>query len=162
MTNKTLWAPWRSSFILGKKEHGCVFCNRLKKRDSIRNLVLFRGEKNFVILNKFPYTVGHTLVLPNRHVGQVEKLREDESIEFFALTQKVVAAMKRALKPDGLNLGMNLGRTAGAGLPGHCHMHIVPRWNGDTNFMPAIGKVRVHSIPMEKVYEALKKELATR
>ncbi len=159
MADKSLWAPWRSGFILGKKEKGCVFCTRLKMKDSVKNLIVYRGDKTFVILNKFPYNVGHTLVLPYRHIGQVEKLTEAESVELMFLVQRTVRAIKSALKPDSLNLGMNLGRSSGAGVPGHCHMHIVPRWTGDTNFMPVVGKTKVHSVPMEPVYEALRKEL---
>ena len=162
MGEKRLWAPWRAPFILGKKEKGCVFCNRLKMRDSVKNLILYRGETCFIILNKFPYNSGHTLVLPYRHIGQLEKLREEEANEMFALTRKAVVAIKRALKPASLNLGMNLGRVSGAGIPGHVHMHIVPRWTGDTNFMPVIGKSHVISVPLEPVYKAIRRELQGR
>ena len=158
MDDKKLWAPWRAKFILGEKEKGCVFCNRIKKKDSIQNLIVYRGTKCFVILNKFPYNSGHTLIIPNRHLGQVEKLNAEEAAEFFTLTQHTVKIIKKIFKPDSLNLGMNLGRTSGAGVPGHLHMHIVPRWIGDTNFMPVIGKTDVISIPLEPVYKAMKKE----
>ncbi|MCK4631946.1 MAG: HIT domain-containing protein [candidate division Zixibacteria bacterium] len=160
MADKMIWAPWRAAFILGKKEKGCIFCKRLKMKDSVKNLILFRGEKNFVILNKFPYNTGHTLVVPNRHTGQIEKLNADEAAEFFDLVRKSVTAIKKALKPDSMNLGMNLGRGSGAGIPGHVHMHIVPRWQGDTNFMPVIGKTNVISVPLEPVYDALRKEFS--
>ncbi len=129
-------------------------------KDSIKNLIVFRGKKTFVILNKFPYNSGHALIVPNRHVGLIEKLNDEESREFFELTQKTVVVIKRALKPSSLNLGMNLGRISGAGIPGHVHMHVVPRWHGDTNFMPVIGKTNVVSVPLEPVYEALKKEFS--
>ena len=158
MTDKMIWAPWRSTFILDKKEKGCIFCNRQKKKDSLKNLIIYRGEKNFIILNKYPYNTGHTLVVPYRHVGLLEKLTDEESGEFFELVRKTVLIMKKTLKPNALNLGMNLGRCAGAGVPGHLHMHIVPRWQGDTNFMPVIGKTSVVSIPLEPVYEVLRKE----
>lgn len=160
MDDKILWAPWRAKFILGKKEKGCIFCRRLKMKDSVKNLIVYRGKKTFVILNKFPYNSGHTLIVPNRHVGQIEKLTEEESREFFELTRKTVVAVKKVLKPSSLNLGMNLGRGSGAGIPGHVHMHVVPRWHGDTNFMPVIGKTDVVSVPLEPVYEALKKEFS--
>lgn len=160
MADKMIWAPWRAAFVVGKKEKGCVFCSRLKKKDSIKNLIVFRGDKNFVILNKFPYNSGHVMVVPFRHVGLIERLTAAESVEFFSLTQKTVTAIKKALKPASLNLGMNLGRGAGAGVPGHLHMHIVPRWPGDTNFMPVIGKTRVVSVSLEPIYAALKKELS--
>lgn len=160
MEDKRIWAPWRSAFILNKKEKGCVFCNRYRARDSFRNLIVYRGKTAFVILNKFPYNAGHAMVVPNRHLGQLERLNTAESTELFELTRMSVKAIKRALKPDSLNLGMNLGRSAGAGVPGHLHMHIVPRWNGDTNFMPVIGKTHVVSIPLEIVYDKIKAEFA--
>ena len=160
MDDKILWAPWRAKFILGKKETGCIFCKRLKMKDSVKNLIVYRSEKTFVILNKFPYNSGHTLIVPKRHVGQIEKLTVEESREFFELTQKTVSVIKKTLKPSSLNLGMNLGRVSGAGIPGHLHMHIVPRWHGDTNFMPVIGQTSVVSVPLEPIYKALKKEFA--
>jgi ATP adenylyltransferase len=160
MENNKIWAPWRAAFILGKREKGCIFCNRLKKKDSLKNLIMYRGETCFVILNKYPYNSGHTMVVPKRHISQLERLTVQESIEFFDLTRKTATVIKKALKPSALNLGMNLGRTAGAGIPGHLHMHIVPRWPGDTNFMPVVGKTHVISIPLEPVYEAIKAEFA--
>jgi len=160
MDDKILWAPWRADFILAKKERGCIFCRRLKMKDSVRNLIIYRGDKAFVILNKFPYNSGHVMIVPKRHVGSIEKLNEAESREFFELTQRTVVVIKRVLKPGSLNLGMNLGRVSGAGIPGHVHMHVVPRWHGDTNFMPVIGNTKVVSIPLEPVYEALKKEFS--
>lgn len=160
MVDKMIWAPWRAKFVLGKRERGCVFCKRFKMKDSEKNLILYRGEKCFVILNKYPYNSGHTLVVPNRHIGQIENLTVDEAHEFFELTQKTVKLIKKCLKPNSLNLGMNLGRSSGAGIPGHLHMHIVPRWIGDTNFMPVIGKTDVISIPLKPIYQSLKKEFA--
>ena len=111
-----------------------------------------------VILNKFPYNAGHTMIVPIRHVGQIEKLRQDEVVEFMELTQKAVAIIKKILKPTSMNLGMNLGKASGAGVPGHLHMHIIPRWTGDTNFMPIIGETKVVSIPLEPIYKKLRKE----
>ena len=131
-------------------------------KDSVKNLIVYRGESNFVILNKFPYNTGHTLIVPNRHVSQLEKLRKDEAIEFFELTRRTVTALKKTLKPHAINMGMNLGRMSGAGIPAHLHMHVVPRWNGDTNFMPVIGKTAVVSIPLEPVYDLLRKGLKGR
>ncbi|MEW5795579.1 MAG: HIT domain-containing protein [Candidatus Zixiibacteriota bacterium] len=154
-----MWAPWRAAFILGKKEKGCILCNRFRMEDSVENLILYRGEKNFIILNKFPYNTGHTLIVPNRHVSQLESLKADEAAEFFDLIRMTVVAIKKRLKPHALNVGMNLGRLSGAGIPGHVHMHVVPRWNGDTNFMPVIGQTAVVSIPLEPVYEVLRQEL---
>lgn len=158
MTDSVIWAPWRAVFVLGKREKGCIFCNRLKSKDSVKNLILYRGKRTFVMLNKFPYNSGHTMIVPYRHVGQIEKLTAEESVEFFELTRMTVAVTKTVLKPGSLNLGMNLGRVSGAGIPGHVHMHVVPRWQGDTNFMPVIGKTHVLSVPLELVYDALKAE----
>ena len=153
-----IWAPWRADFVLSKKEKGCVFCNRLKLKDSVKNLIVYRGNENFVILNKFPYNSGHTLIVPMRHIGQLEKLTEEEANEFFSLTRLTIKIIKKVLKPHSLNIGMNLGRSSGAGIPEHLHMHIVPRWTGDTNFMPVIGETRVVSVGLELVYDAIKKE----
>ncbi len=158
MTDKTIWAPWRAEFVLGKKEKGCIFCKRLKRKDSVKNLILYRGKKSFVILNKYPYNPGHAMVVPKRHVAHIEKLTVVEAAEFFELTRLTVKLMKKALKPHSLNIGMDLGRSSGAGIPEHLHMHIVPRWNGDTNFMPVIGLTNVVSVPLEPIYDAIKKE----
>ncbi len=158
MTDKTIWAPWRAEFVLGKKEKGCIFCKRLKRKDSVKNLILYRGKKSFVILNKYPYNPGHAMVVPKRHVAHIEKLTAVEAAEFFEVTRLTVKLMKKALKPHSLNIGMNLGRSSGAGIPEHLHMHIVPRWNGDTNFMPVIGLTKIVSVPLEPIYDALKKE----
>ena len=128
----------------------------------MKNLILCRGEKVFAILNKFPYNAGHTMVVPYRHIGLLEKLTSEEALEFFELTRRTVVAIKKALKPNSMNLGMNLGRSSGAGIPGHLHMHIVPRWTGDTNFMPVLGKTSVQSVPLEPVYERLREELNKR
>lgn len=162
MRDDILWAPWRAAFVLSKKEKGCVFCKRFESKDSLKNLILFRGRRVFAILNKYPYNTGHTLIVPNRHVGNIEKLTEEEAQEFFALTRRAVTVIKEVLKPRSLNLGMNLGKSSGAGVPGHLHMHIVPRWTGDTNFMPVIGRTNIVSVPLEPVYEALRKAFASK
>jgi len=154
-----MWAPWRSDFILGEKEKGCVFCRLAReKRKSLKNLILYRTEKSYIVMNKFPYTGGHLLVVPNRHIGVLERLTKKESTELIQLSQLAVKIMKQALRPNAFNLGMNLGRPAGAGIPRHLHMHIVPRWTGDSNFMPIIGKTRVQSVPMDYIYKSLRKE----
>jgi len=160
MRDEILWAPWRAAFVLSKREKGCVFCRRFKQRDSVENLIVYRGRKVFVILNKFPYNAGHLMVVPNRHVGHLENLKPDEATEFFEITRRAVKALKKVLKPHSLNLGMNLGKASGAGVPGHLHMHIVPRWIGDTNFMPVIGKTKLVSVPLEPLYDKIKAEMA--
>ena len=162
MANDKLWAPWRAEFILKEKEKGCVFCKRLRDKDSVKNLIVYRGEKAFVILNKFPYNTGHVMIVPVRHVGHLEKLKDDEAAEFMQLLQKTVAVIKKVLKPKSMNLGMNLGKESGAGIPGHLHMHIVPRWSGDTNFMPVTSGTKVISIPLEPVYRALRQEFQSK
>jgi len=158
MAEKNLFAPWRSDFILGKKEKGCVFCRLAKEKSkSFKNLILYRTEKSYIVMNKFPYNSGHLLIVPNRHIGVLERLTQTESMELIQLCQLSLRVMKNTLRPNAFNMGMNLGRPAGAGIPRHLHMHIVPRWTGDSNFMPIIGATRVHSIPMELIYKALRK-----
>ena len=160
MSDEAIWAPWRAGFVLSEKEKGCIFCNRLKMKDSVENLIVYRGSMNFVILNKFPYNSGHTMIVPNRHLAHLEELTPEEAIEFFELTRKTVTVIKEVLKPHSLNIGMNLGETSGAGIPDHLHLHAVPRWQGDTNFMPVIGKTKVISVPLEPIYEALREGFA--
>jgi ATP adenylyltransferase len=158
MSDNTLWAPWRAAFVLGKKEKGCIFCNRLRMEDSVENLIVYRGALCFVILNKYPYNSGHAMIVPNRHIAHLDEMTAAEATEFFELTRRTVAAIKHAMNPHSLNIGMNLGEASGAGVPEHMHMHVVPRWNGDTNFMPVIGQTKVISVPLEPVWEALRKE----
>ncbi len=159
MEDNAIWAPWRAGFVLGKKEDGCVFCNRIAHdRDSVENLIVFRARLNVVILNKYPYNPGHALIVPIRHLGGLDELTVDEANEFFQLTRDAVRLMERAYQPQSFNLGMNLGRYSGAVIPGHVHMHIVPRWVGDTNFMPVIGRTKVQSVPLDTVYERLRNE----
>lgn len=150
-------APWRSDFILGEKEKGCVFCALVKeKKLTFKNLLLYRAEKTYIVMNKYPYNVGHLLIVPNRHIGVLERLTKQESTEMMELTQLSISIMKKQLRPNAFNVGMNLGQAAGAGIPRHLHTHIVPRWIGDSNFMPIIGEMRVHSIPMEFIYNKLR------
>lgn len=125
------------------------------------NLILFRNDEVFIVMNKYPYNAGHLLIVPKRHVGLLERLSPDQSLALMQASQQAVAVMKKVLKPGAFNLGMNLGRPAGAGIPGHLHMHIVPRWIGDSNFMPVIGKTRVHSLSLNLLYEALAKGFAS-
>jgi len=156
MADMMIWAPWRSEFILGEKEKGCIFCRLAgEKRKNHKNLILYRTEKSYIVLNKYPYNAGHLLIVPNRHIGALERLTRVESMELIQLSQMAVKVMKSCLKPNAFNLGMNLGRPAGAGVAGHLHMHIVPRWTGDANFMAVVGKTRVHSIPMKSIYDKL-------
>lgn len=157
MNDNILWAPWRAEFVLAEKEKGCIFCNRIAMEDSVENLIVHRGELCIVILNKFPYNSGHAMVVPLRHVAHLEELTHEESIEFFELTRRTVRVIKKTLNPHSLNIGMNLGESSGAGIPEHLHMHIIPRWNGDTSFMPIIGKTKIVSVPLEPIYDALRR-----
>ena len=155
---KRLWAPWRMVYLRGeRKEDGCIFCNRIKapaERDR-ENLVLFRGERAFVIMNRYPYTSGHLMVAPVEHIADIEALDDDTSLEIFNLIKRSVAVLKQAYSPHGFNIGANLGECAGAGIKDHIHFHIVPRWSGDTNFMPVLGEVRVVSQALEETYDEL-------
>ena len=159
---RTLWAPWRAEYIYcvaGKnstRRRHCLFCNLLKAKDDREKLMLFRGRHAFVVMNRFPYNNGHLMVAPNRHTATLEKLGPAESAELFRLVQKSLAALRRALKPQGFNVGANLGRVSGAGVTGHVHVHIVPRWLGDVNFMPLLSETKVISEHLSQTYERLK------
>ena len=152
---KVLWAPWRMTYIAGDREQGCLLCSKLKGRDDRGNLILYRSSQSFVILNRFPYTSGHLMVAPNRHVASLDELNEGEMVGLMALLKQSALILKSALKPDGFNVGMNIGRVAGAGIEDHIHFHIVPRWNGDTNFMPVLFETKVMPEYLEKTYEKL-------
>ncbi len=157
---KTIWAPWRDAYIrqFSKKEKkGCVFCRLLKAKNDKQNLIFARAEHCFAILNKYPYNNGHALVLPNRHVGTLSRLTAQEKAGLFDLLIDVQELLGDTLSPQGYNVGMNLGRVAGAGEPGHLHFHIVPRWRGDVNFMPVVGDVKVVSQSLAACWDALHK-----
>ncbi len=153
---ENLWAAWRRDFILGPKEKGCVFCRRIKERSDRDNLVLYRGRKTLVIMNKYPYNGGHLLVMPYAHKADLARLTQLESNELFEITRKSAAIIKKAMPADGFNLGMNLGRIAGAGIEEHLHMHVVPRFSGDTSFTAVFGGVKVQSISLGEIYDLLK------
>ncbi|TEB12718.1 HIT family protein [Pelotomaculum propionicicum] len=158
---KQIWAPWRMVYIGGDHGDKCVFCEKAAADpgEDEANLLLLRGEKTFVLMNLYPYINGHLLIVPKRHVGEIEDLTDDEMMELFKMTQKMVKVL-RAFNPQGFNVGVNIGRVAGAGMPGHFHIHVVPRWSGDTNFMPVFGDVRVISESLEGTYKKLKQSLA--
>lgn len=155
-----LWAAWRMAYIRdaveGASEPGeCIFCELPKEADDSAALILGRGSACFTLLNAFPYNSGHMMVAPFRHVGRIEDLDGEESVEFFAAVQRAAVTLRDAYHPDGMNIGMNLGRIAGAGYPGHLHMHLVPRWSGDTNFMPVLGDTRVIPESLPETYDRL-------
>ncbi len=156
-----LYAPWRVSYITGldKKKDGCVFCSIFASKKDASNLIFLRGQYCFAVLNLYPYSNGHCLVLPNRHVADLSKLKSEELAALMEMTVKVQGLLTKVFKPAGFNLGMNLGRVAGAGIPGHLHMHIVPRWKGDHNFMPITGGTKVISQSMGGIHKSLMKEI---
>ncbi len=155
-----MWAPWRMEYILNSdREEGCVFCNRINRKDDKNDLILWRGERAFIIMNKYPYNNGHLMVVPNRHVGEFHLLTAEEHSEMSGLLDLSMEALKVSMEPQGFNIGMNLGRVAGAGIESHLHYHIVPRWNGDTNFMPIVGNTKVISESLERSYEKIAEAL---
>ena len=142
------------AFINGKKPQGCVFCQKAKETDKDEtNYVVWRGKLCFAILNLYPYTTGHMLVIPYRHLSNLTDLSDDECCEMFKTARDLTALIKETLKPNGFNLGMNIGKVAGAGIADHVHLHIVPRWEGDANFMPVCGDAKVHPTDLETIYK---------
>ncbi len=153
-----LWAPWRMEYILRAKEgedEPCIFCSRIKQKFDKKNLILHRSQKAFIMMNRFPYNNGHLMVVPNRHIGDLLVLNSKEKSELFSLLQLSIKALNLVMDPHGFNIGMNLGQVAGAGIENHFHFHIVPRWNGDTNYMPVISNTKVVSEALDKSYEKL-------
>ncbi|MBM4019406.1 MAG: HIT domain-containing protein [Planctomycetes bacterium] len=160
-----LWAPWRMAYIDGVLggtggEGGCFLCAARDADDDRQALVLLRRPHAFAVLNRFPYNNGHTLVVPSAHKGDLEDLADGEMLDLMAAARDVVALVKRLMRPDGFNIGFNFGRAAGAGLPEHLHMHIVPRWNGDSNFMPVLADTKVIPQSLDDLYGRLRSGLA--
>ena len=155
---KRLWAPWRIQYILqdSLKGEGCIFCTKPAQNRDEENFILFRGKHVFVIMNIFPYNTGHLMIAPYSHVGSLELLSSEEITEMFTLAQETVKILRETMDPDGFNLGINIGRVAGAGFDQHVHLHIVPRWNGDTNYMPVIADVKVIPEGLKETYNRLK------
>src|SRR3972149_5593610 len=135
---KYLWAPWRIGYVRGVKPEGCFLCQNPARQKDAETYILYRGKHNFIVMNSFPYNPGHLLVAPYRHIGNLEELTPVERGEHFELITRAVVALKKALNPGGFNFGANLGCVAGAGVEDHFHSHVVPRWNGDTNFVPVL------------------------
>jgi len=149
-----IWSPWRMKYIeKTEKEEGCVFCNAQAKEDSAANLIAFRGQFSFVILNRYPYTSGHLMVIPFKHVATLEELDPATRAEMIELTSQCMTMLRKIYNPQAFNMGANIGEAAGAGVPGHFHIHIVPRWGGDTNFMSTLGETRVLPESMEDTYK---------
>jgi ATP adenylyltransferase len=160
MGYEKMWAPWRMRYIEGTHEDkGCIFCVKPKEDKDRDNLILFRGKYSFVMMNLFPYNNGHLMVAPYRHTGDLTVLEDNEILEIMKLSSKMIKVIRKIMKPDGFNTGFNLGRAAGAGIADHVHFHIVPRWIGDTNFMPVLGEVKVISEHIFDTYDKIKKEI---
>ena len=152
---KRMWAGWRMKYILGEKPHDCVFCEALEADDDAANYVVYRGEAVALVLNRYPYTNGHMLVVPYVHVGDLLDLDDDTLASMMLLTAKGLRLLRAAMGPHGFNVGLNLGRAAGAGIQDHVHVHIVPRWENDTNFMPVLSDVRVIPEWLDDTYSNL-------
>lgn len=140
---KQIWAPWRLQYILEGNPEGCIFCVKPAEEKDRENLILFRGEHAYTMMNLYPYTNGHLMIVPYRHAGDLEELSEEILCELITLTKRSEAILKRVFSPHGFNIGINLGKAAGAGIDEHLHFHIVPRWMGDTNFMPVLADIKV-------------------
>jgi ATP adenylyltransferase len=168
-----LWAPWRLAYISGNQETqeaeiqrlladgdpSCFLCRGAVGRDDRQRLVVQHGPHSLTVLNRYPYNNGHLLVAPARHVARLDELTTDESLELLQTITKMVSLLERTIRAEGFNVGLNLGQIAGAGLPGHLHWHIVPRWSGDTNFMPVAAGIRVIPQSLEALWEILTKEM---
>jgi ATP adenylyltransferase len=151
-----LWTPWRMEYILSDKQAGCVFCDMMEVQDDREILVLHRSELGFLVLNKYPYNNGHLMAVPCRHVDTLEDLSSEELAELMTLVTLGMRALRRALRPEGFNIGGNIGKVAGAGVKDHVHLHVVPRWAGDTNFMPIFAEVRVIPQTLSETYEQVR------
>jgi len=154
---KKLWAPWRSKFIYDRKRKGCIFCLARDSKDKKKHFVVATTRSSFAMLNIYPYNNGHIMVAPKKHKPSLVKLTKNELTDLMLLTNKMTGLLDKILKPHGYNIGLNIGKIAGAGFPGHVHIHIVPRWDGDTNFMPVLTETKVISESLESLYERLVK-----
>jgi len=154
-----IWAPWRIQYIQMEKPEGCILCEKPGQNNDAQNYILHRGDKNFIILNSYPYNPGHLMVAPYRHVASLEKLTDEERQEHFEIVSRSVRVLRQVFNPGGFNIGINLGKAAGAGIEDHFHTHIVPRWQGDTNFMPVLSDVRVLPEALADTYQKLKGKL---
>ena len=155
-----LWTPWRYAYVSGtEKTVGCVFCEAAKAEDDEKALVVHRGEHCFVILNAYPYTPGHVMIVPYAHLDELRKLPIDAANEMMALSQKMETVLRSLYRPDGINLGMNIGKAAGAGIAGHIHMHVLPRWIADANFVSVVGETRVLPETLDVTWKKMRKAM---
>jgi ATP adenylyltransferase len=157
-----LWTPWRYAYIKGADESamaGCIFCEKAKADDDAGNLIVYRAEHCFVMLNAFPYTNGHVMVVPYEHVDELVKLARESAADLMAVCQRMEGVLRELYQPEGINLGMNIGKAAGAGIADHIHMHVLPRWTADANFMSVIAETRVLPETLATTYERMRKIL---
>jgi ATP adenylyltransferase len=152
---KQLWAPWRMEYIKSEKSEKCIFCSLPKENEDTKHYILHRGQSAFIIMNIFPYNSAHIMVSPFRHIGCMTKQDTQESKEITHLTQGCIEILRTVINPEGFNVGYNIGKAAGAGYDEHIHCHIVPRWTGDTNFMPVLGETKVHPEHLKTTYNKL-------
>src|SRR5271170_2757207 len=156
-----LWTPWRYRYIADEtKNDRCIFCDAVSAGDDVKTGIVLRGAKNFIILNQYPYTTGHVMVVPYAHVADFSAVEPDTLTEMMRLAQRVQKALGETYHPEGYNLGINLGRAAGAGVTGHLHMHVLPRWAGDANFMTVVGETRLEPEELSTTYTRLRAALA--
>ncbi len=154
---KKIWAPWRSKFIYERKRAGCIFCQAQQAKNDKSHLVVERSRYAFSMLNLYPYNNGHIMVAPKSHKSNMEKLSQSEIADIMSLVNKTTKLLRQELQPAGFNIGINIGKISGAGYPGHVHIHIVPRWQGDTNFMPVFSGAKVISESLDELYMRLRK-----
>jgi len=150
-----IWAPWRIEYIQREKSEGCILCEKPKQSGDAANYILYRGDKNFVIMNAYPYNPGHLMIAPYRHVANLDELTDEERREHFEMVSQSIKVLRQAFNPGGFNIGINMGKVAGAGIDEHVHTHVVPRWQGDTNFMPVLSEVRVVPEALAETYKKL-------
>lgn len=151
-----LWAPWRIEYIQMEKPAGCILCEKPKQNNDTVNYILHRADKNFVILNTYPYTSGHLMIAPYRHIANLEELTNEELHQHFEIVSQSIKVLRQIFKPNGFNIGINMGKVAGAGIEEHVHTHIVPRWEGDTNFMLVLANVKVINEALAETYKKLR------
>jgi ATP adenylyltransferase len=154
-----LWTPWRYAYVSGtEKAAGCVFCDAAKETDDAKARIVYRGDNCFIILNTYPYTPGHVMIVPYAHLDELQKLPGEAANEMMSLSKRMETVLRELYHPDGINLGMNIGKAAGAGIAGHIHMHVLPRWVADANFMSVVAETRVLPETLEVTWEKMRKE----
>jgi ATP adenylyltransferase len=156
-----LWTPWRYAFVTAAKTVGCIFCDLPKLGDDVKARIVYRGQHCYIILNTYPYTPGHVMVVPFAHLDELQKLPVDAAHEMMDLSQKMERVLRQLYSPDGINLGMNIGKAAGAGVAGHIHMHVLPRWVADANFVSVVGETRILPETLEVTYTRIRAALAS-